>query len=172
MPITAVTPVDVKALRQHLALARETLKEAYLKNPQPAKLLSQWRRTVDDVLKRLWIDSGFSPRSALAAVGGYGRGELYPYSDIDLLLLMPETLNADTAQRIERLIGVLWDIGLEVGHSVRTLSECMSVAQQDLTIATTLTDVRHLSGSIGAIARLRIALVQHATSNITTPLLI
>ena len=161
MPITAVTPVDVKALRQHLALARETLKEAYLKNPQPAKLLSQWRRTVDDVLKRLWIDSGFSPRSALAAVGGYGRGELYPYSDIDLLLLMPETPNADTAQRIERLIGVLWDIGLEVGHSVRTLSECMSVAQQDLTIATTLTDVRHLSGSIGAIARLRIALVQH-----------
>jgi [protein-PII] uridylyltransferase len=161
MPITTVTPVDVKALRQRLALSRQVLKEAYLKNPHPAKLLAQWRRTVDDVLKELWVQSGFNARMALAAVGGYGRGELYPYSDIDLLLLMPDTPDADTAQRIERLIGVLWDIGLEVGHSVRTLSECMTVAQQDLTIATTLTDVRHLSGSVGAIARLRIALVQH-----------
>lgn len=151
---------DIKALRQQLGDTRETLKQAYLRTPNPAKLLSGWRSTVDGVLTHLWEQSAMGSRAALAAVGGYGRGELYPYSDIDLLLLLPETPDADTTRRIEQLIGFLWDIGLEVGHSVRTQSECLIEAMQDLTIATTLSDVRYLAGSPGAIARLRIALRQ------------
>ncbi|MDE2132711.1 MAG: nucleotidyltransferase domain-containing protein, partial [Betaproteobacteria bacterium] len=151
---------DIKALRQQLGDTREALKQAYLRTPNPAKLLSGWRSTVDGVLTHLWEQSAMGSRAALAAVGGYGRGELYPYSDIDLLLLLPETADADTTRRIEQLIGFLWDIGLEVGHSVRTQSECLIEAMQDLTIATTLSDVRYLAGSPGAIARLRIALRQ------------
>ncbi len=155
-----MSSMDIKYLRQQLGDTREMLKQAYLRSPQPSKLLASWRRTVDNVLAQLWEQSAFPPRAALAAVGGYGRGELYPYSDIDLLLLLPETLDLDTTHRIERLIGLLWDIGLEVGHSVRTQVDCLTEAMQDLTIATTLSDVRYLAGNPGAIARLRIALRQ------------
>lgn len=151
---------DIKALRIQLGDTREALKQAYLRVPNPAKLLSGWRSKVDEVLAHLWEKSAIGSRAALAAVGGYGRGELYPYSDIDLLLLLPETADVETTQHIEQLIGLLWDIGLEVGHSVRTQSECLIEALQDLTIATTLSDVRYLAGNPGAIARLRIALRQ------------
>ncbi len=155
-----MSPPDAKPLRQELGETREALKQAYLQSPHPARLLSGWSRTVDGVLARLWENTGFNSRAALAAVGGYGRGELYPYSDIDLLLLLPEAPDADTTEKIEQLVGLLWDIGLEVGHSVRTQDECLLVALQDLTIATTLSDVRYLAGNPGAIARLRIALRQ------------
>ncbi len=153
-------PPDVKAIRQRLHTTRERLKQAYLQSPNPGRLLTQWRETVDEVLLQLWDYVHIWSRAALGAVGGYGRGELYPYSDIDILLLLPVAPDGDTTQRIEQLIVLLWDAGLEVGHSVRTHSECLSEAQQDLTIATTLSDVRYLAGSPGAIARLRIALRQ------------
>ena len=75
---------------------------------------------------------------ALVAVGGYGRGELFPYSDVDLLILLPDAL--DDAARdaaLEQLIGLLWDIGLEIGHSVRTVDECVDEAAKDITVQTT-----------------------------------
>ncbi len=155
-----MSAADPKALRQQLGNRREALKQAYLQNPHPARLLSGWSSTVDGVLAGLWEQAGFNSQAALAAVGGYGRGELYPYSDIDLLLLLPETPDAVTTEKVERLVGLLWDIGLEVGHSVRTHEECLLVAMQDLTITTTLSDVRYLAGNPGAIARLRLALRQ------------
>ncbi len=149
---------DTRSLKQQLGATREALKQTYLQSPRPARLLSEWTQTVDDVLTILWKQAGFSTRAALAAVGGYGRGELYPYSDIDLLLLLPEAPDADTTEKIEHLVGFLWDIGLEVGHSVRTESECLLVALQDLTIATTLADVRYLAGDPGTVAHLHTTL--------------
>jgi [protein-PII] uridylyltransferase len=149
-----VIPADIKPMRQYLTAARERLKDAYLHAPRPDVLLLEWRKTVDGMLLQLWNGCEMGPDVALAAVGGYGRGELYPYSDIDLLLLLPEPPNTQVTETIERLIGLLWDVGLEVGHSVRTREECLNEARQDLTIATTLSDARHLAGSREAVERL------------------
>jgi len=85
------------------------------------------------------------PRLALVAVGGYGRGELHPCSDVDLLLLT-ESPDAAEQERIASFIALLWDMGLEVGHSVRSLAECVDHAQADVTVATSLMEARHLAG--------------------------
>jgi [protein-PII] uridylyltransferase len=84
---------------------------------------------------------------ALAAVGGYGRGQLFPCSDVDLLILLSGPAGASLARKIEHLIGTLWDIGIEVGHSVRTLDECVALAAADVTVQTTLLEARLLAGN-------------------------
>ncbi|MCF8191562.1 MAG: bifunctional uridylyltransferase/uridylyl-removing protein, partial [Burkholderiales bacterium] len=86
------------------------------------------------------------PGWALAAVGGYGRRELFPCSDIDLLLLLDAPVGPDEQPLLDRLVGALWDIGLEVGHSVRTAHECLEAARNDITIATNLLEARWLAG--------------------------
>ncbi len=82
---------------------------------------------------------------ALVAVGGYGRGELYPASDVDLLLLVPEGFGRH--DRLEALVGLLWDIGLDIGHSVRTVAECLEQSGQDITVRTSLLEARLLCGN-------------------------
>ncbi|VAY88391.1 [protein-PII] uridylyltransferase [Ferrovum myxofaciens] len=133
-------------LKSQLQKKRAELFEAYLRQPSPRRLLKQWCAVVDETLRQLWSTHDFKQDATLVAVGGYGRGELYPYSDIDLLILLPGQENGFLTQRIESFIGTLWDIGLEVGHSVRTEAECLKEAVQDLTIATNLSEQRFLSG--------------------------
>ena len=105
----------------------------------------------DAALRSLWQANGFGGDLALLAVGGYGRGELFPYSDVDVLLLLPDAADParDTAlrQRIESFIGQCWDIGLEIGSSVRTVAECVSVAQDDVTVQTALLEARLIVGN-------------------------
>ena len=105
----------------------------------------------DAALRSLWQAKGFGGDLALLAVGGYGRGELFPYSDVDVLLLLPDAADParDTAlrQRIEAFIGQCWDIGLEIGSSVRTVPECLSVAQGDVTVQTALLEARLIVGN-------------------------
>ena len=105
----------------------------------------------DASLRGLWQANGFGGDLALLAVGGYGRGELFPYSDVDVLLLLPDAADParDTAlrQRIEAFIGQCWDIGLEIGSSVRTVPECLSVAQGDVTVQTALLEARLIVGN-------------------------
>ena len=105
----------------------------------------------DASLRGLWQANGFGGDLALLAVGGYGRGELFPYSDVDVLLLLPDAADParDTAlrQRIESFIGQCWDIGLEIGSSVRTVAECVSVAQGDVTVQTALLEARLIVGN-------------------------
>tara|TARA_R110002073_G_scaffold317351_2_gene490721 strand:- start:820 stop:3369 length:2550 start_codon:yes stop_codon:yes gene_type:complete len=81
-----------------------------------------------------------------AAVGGYGRGELAPFSDIDLLFLQPVKTSARSEQVIEYVLYMLWDLGLKVGHAVRTPEECIRMAKEDQTIATALLEARPLWG--------------------------
>ncbi|HRL29384.1 MAG TPA: [protein-PII] uridylyltransferase [Ottowia sp.] len=105
----------------------------------------------DASLRSLWQANGFGGDLALLAVGGYGRGELFPCSDVDVLLLLPDAADParDTAlrQRIESFIGQCWDIGLEIGSSVRTVPECLSVAQGDVTVQTALLEARLIVGN-------------------------
>ena len=84
---------------------------------------------------------------ALIAVGGYGRGELHPKSDIDLMILLKEEENQNTEDLLEKLLTLLWDIRLEIGHSVRTIDECIEESTKDITVATNIMESRLLAGS-------------------------
>jgi [protein-PII] uridylyltransferase len=101
---------------------------------------------VDALLKKLWAECITDPAIALVAVGGYGRGTLFPHSDVDVLVLLPDASAADGA--IERFVGLLWDCGFEPGHSVRTLSECIEEAAKDVTVDTSLLEARHVAGDL------------------------
>ncbi|MCZ8253880.1 MAG: [protein-PII] uridylyltransferase [Hylemonella sp.] len=113
--------------------------------------LRRLARLADDTLKTLWRQAGFGPGPTLAAVGGFGRGELFPHSDIDVLLLLPEGQSPDTdealRQRIETFISSCWDAGLEIGSSVRTVDECLAEAAKDVTVQTALLESRAICGN-------------------------
>ncbi|MEX2338772.1 MAG: [protein-PII] uridylyltransferase [Aquisalimonadaceae bacterium] len=114
----------------------------------PARVLVPMRAwLMDQLLVRAWaqIMDG-DPAMALVAVGGYGRGELHPGSDIDLMILLDGACEGSRADNVERFLTFLWDIGLEVGHSVRTVDECISEASRDITITTNLMESRLLAG--------------------------
>ncbi|MFN3884635.1 MAG: [protein-PII] uridylyltransferase [Rhodocyclaceae bacterium] len=139
--------------RNALRTGRQALQDKYLAGGNPASLLHGTARLVDRVLRHLWHTSGMDRRLALVAVGGYGRGELYPASDVDLLILLPEDDRESHAPQLERLVGMLWDIGLEIGHSVRTIEQCLAEAARDITIQTALLEARFLCGDRDLFAR-------------------
>ncbi len=138
----------LNACRLQLRAGFESIKADFYKHPSPRRLFKQHCQLVDGLLASIWQHMQMDEHCCLIAVGGYGRGELYPYSDIDLLILLPDTSNDSQAlnQKIESLVGQLWDVGLHVGNSVRTLSECMIEAKKDLTVQTNLMESRYLSG--------------------------
>jgi [protein-PII] uridylyltransferase len=133
-------------LRSEVAVARQALRAAYQERPNPRLLLRRHTRLIDRTVKTVWAEAELGD-AALVATGGYGRAELYPCSDIDLLVLLPGEPSAAERERLERLIGTFWDIGLEIGHSVRTVQGCVETAANDITIRTTLMEARYLAGS-------------------------
>jgi [protein-PII] uridylyltransferase len=148
-PATAVAPAFslVAELRQRLNAERAALREAYFARPDAPAYLRRHRQIVDRALKAAWNALPIAARAALLAVGGYGRGELYPHSDVDILLLLPGTPDAADQQVIESFIGTLWDLGLELGHSVRTVAECRDEGERDITVRTTLLEARLIAGN-------------------------
>src|SRR4051812_12628991 len=106
--------------RERLTQGRAALKAAFFASPNPRKLLRDQAQLVDEVLTGLWLDCHVPNSLSLIAVGGYGRGELYPFSDVDILVLLPESTDAGIDRMVEQFVSLLWDSGLEVGHSVRT----------------------------------------------------
>jgi [protein-PII] uridylyltransferase len=146
--------VTIEALRESLRKAREALREAYLKGKTPGWLLRAHARLIDRTLQDLWRAHAPSLAMALVATGGYGRGELFPYSDVDVLVLLGDEPSAEERGRVERLIGMFWDIGLEIGHSVRTVEACVESAKSDITIETSLLEARLLAGNAASFRRL------------------
>jgi [protein-PII] uridylyltransferase len=133
--------------KQALARGREQLQSDFLAHPAPTELVRRLSALVDASLREIWKSAGMPRDLALVAVGGYGRGELYPYSDVDLMVLLPAGADRELTAGLEQLIGRLWDVGLEVGHSVRTVEECVAAAQSDITIQTTFLEARLIAGS-------------------------
>ena len=142
---------NISSWRQYLKQGFATLKSEFLQKPNNTRLFKQHCKLIDLMLISIWQQAKIDKRCCLIAVGGYGRGELYPYSDIDLLILLPESdgLHADETvnKSLEALVGLLWDIGLNVGHSVRNLNECIDEAKKDITVQTNLIEARLLAGS-------------------------
>ena len=110
----------------------------------------------DDILRLLWQQAGLASPLALVAVGGFGRTELFPCSDIDVLLLLPEAQSPqhDPAlkARLEAFIGSCWDAGLDIGSSVRTVDECLQEAARDVTVQTSLLEARLITGNAALFA--------------------
>ena len=130
-----------------LQSGQSTIHERYLDDPDPARLLHHRSQLIDEVLSNLWKELLLPDTLALVAVGGYGRGEMWPASDVDLLVLLPDQPDAALTELLEQLVGLFWDIGLTIGHSVRTVQECLVEAQGDLTVQTALVEARLLIGS-------------------------
>ncbi len=118
----------------------------FLANRHPQKYLQRHAKLVDDTLAEL-CESLLPPDFCLAAVGGYGRGELFPASDVDVLLLIPEEPNAQLRSSIEAWVQACWDSGLEIGHSIRTPEECATESDKDITIETALLEARGIWGN-------------------------
>ena len=142
------------ALLEHFRESRATMLAA-------SRLTKALTRHVDSHLAELWELAAMPPGATLVAVGGYGRAELFPYSDVDVLVLLPDDAGLDSARddgapdepaqrlraTVEGFMHACWDIGLEIGSSVRTVDECVEQARGDVTVQTAMLESRFLCGS-------------------------
>ena len=155
MDAPAAPAFDLRALRDDWR-ARKAARLASLESPGRSTrgvgaVLRGLAHEADITLSTLWNQVGFPDGFALVAVGGYGRGELFPHSDIDVLLLLPDGTALETVPnlqaQVESFIGRCWDVGLEIGSSVRTVAECMAQCAADVTVQTSLLESRRVAGS-------------------------
>ncbi len=137
---------SLSSWRAMLQAGNAAIRASFEKKPDTCKLLRNQCRQIDGLLREIWEQSGLPSTACLIAVGGYGRGELFPQSDIDILILLPESDESSHSIHIEQLISQLWDIGLAIGHSVRTLQECLVEAAKDVTVQTNMLEARFLAG--------------------------
>ena len=143
------------AYRQHKAALLASLQAQGASTRGIHVLLRKFSRLADGLLTTLWQRAGLPPGLTLAAVGGFGREQLFPHSDIDVLVLLPTDLSApDTVrEQVEAFIRSCWDAGLEIGSSVRSVEECLSEAANDVTVQTSLLEARRICGDAALFAR-------------------
>jgi len=142
--------------REALALGADRVHERFDAGAPASELLAGRTAVVDRVLQRLWAAAGDAFADlTLLAVGGYGRGELHPASDVDIAILMPRHGDAALEERLSDWITELWDLGIDIGHSVRTVSDCEREAAADITVVTNLMEARRLAGDPDLLALMR-----------------
>lgn len=140
-----------------LKAGQSTLLERFRQGVSAAQLVPARAWLVDQLISRAWQQIVGDSEAVLVAIGGYGRSELHPASDIDLLILLPDQpARPDLGQRLEQFLRLLWDVGLDIGHSVRSLTDCVRAAQADITVATSLMESRRLMGPAGLYESLRV----------------
>jgi len=161
--LKARLPAAVEPVREFRAALeegdRELARRFHADEPVEA-LVRDRAQLVDTLLVRAWaMHAGdVSADLALVAVGGYGRGELLPCSDIDVMVLLPQGEHPGWTTALEKFLTFLWDIGLETGHSVRTIDDCQREALADIGVATTLIEARLLAGPESLFSAMRRAL--------------
>ena len=159
-------PIDTTFLRESLEQGQLYLQRQFEANNDVGKLVKQRANFVDEAIRTLWAQNvDISQPISLIAVGGYAREELHPYSDVDMLILLGDSLTEQPPESISRFLTQLWDVGLEIGHSVRSLKQCRELAEQDITIATNLLETRLLAGSPVLFKSLRNLTVTNKTWN-------
>ena len=132
-----------------LKAAQAELIERFKEGRDIRLLVREWANAIDDVLRQAWVNLGLDQFNdlALLAVGGYGRAELHPASDVDVLILHDGAeLPTGAEEAVSQFITHLWDLGLDIGSSVRSLSDCVRLATEDITIATNIMESRTLVG--------------------------
>jgi [protein-PII] uridylyltransferase len=134
-------------LKEQLKTERQTAIAAFQADGKPEKLLAKLRQNVDVALTHAWQSFGLPTSAALVAVGGYGRGELFPHSDVDVLVLLDSAPDSALQCKLEELVQLFWDIGLEIGHSIRTVDECLTESAADITVQTSLIEGRLITGN-------------------------
>ncbi|OED74256.1 bifunctional uridylyltransferase/uridylyl-removing protein GlnD [Vibrio splendidus] len=141
--------IEICEIKNQLEIFTQYQKNEFLNHHPVTDLVLLRSEYMDLLLNRLWEHFGFNklPHISLVAVGGYGRGELHPLSDIDILIVSQKTLPPALGEKVSQFITLLWDLKLEVGHAVRTIAECLEIGTDDLTVATNLQESRLLCGS-------------------------
>ena len=134
-------------LKEQLKAERQSVIDQFLQDGKAEQLLTHLKDKVDCALSKAWMTFDLPASAALVAVGGYGRGELFPHSDVDVLILLQEAPDEALQGTLEELIQLFWDIGLEIGHSIRTIDECLSESAADITVQTSLLEARLIMGN-------------------------
>ncbi|MGH8157603.1 MAG: [protein-PII] uridylyltransferase [Rhodanobacter sp.] len=155
VPRSGVSVEARRALRQLLGDVDRALATAFRDGADASLLARRRGESVGRVVAHVWVAClGDVAGTALFAVGGFGRGLLFPYSDVDLLALV-ETADSARLRALEQFFATLWDVGLKVGHAVRDPAQCRSLAAQDASVFTSLLDAHRLAGDPALDARLR-----------------
>lgn len=142
----------VEASRSYLACHQELIRERHRAGESGRLIVGSLTSLIDTLIRNLYrsasadLTRGASSPCTLIALGGYGRGELNPRSDIDLMFFYTGREKEFAEQMAERILYLIWDIGLEVGYSVRTAKDCLEMADKDITARTALLDSRYLVG--------------------------
>ena len=148
-----------EAFRRDKASLLESLAQGGASTRHLHRSLRQLAQLVDQLLIQLWQQAGFSDGLGLVAVGGFGRGKLFPHSDVDVLVLLPDGQTPENTpglqQQLETFIGSCWDCGLDIGSSVRTVSECVAESAKDITVQTSLLESRLITGDRSLYSRFR-----------------
>ncbi len=165
----ATNSSSLPAFKQFLENSQATLKSKFELGLGAPTLIAARSWLVDQVLTRTWdrIMGTDAETAAFIAVGGYGRGELMPGSDIDLMVLLPEIQGEHLNSKLESLLVFLWDIGLEVGHSVRTVNDCIEQSLADITVITNLMEARLLAGDEALFREMRVSVAPDRIWNST-----
>jgi [protein-PII] uridylyltransferase len=147
MSSVAAAQSEATSLRADYKMAKNPLLERFKTAANVDAPMHALAQITDDALRSAWSACELSSSFALVAVGGYGRGELAPHSDIDILVLLPDAPVPGSEACIEKFIGLAWDLGLELGSSVRSVSQCLEEAANDVTVRTSLLEARRICGS-------------------------
>ena len=138
---------SIACCKPAIANASQYLDSLFHQGTKASQLIALRAMFMDALLGALWDKQDWrGAQLSLVAVGGYGRGELHPHSDIDLLVLLGDRAQ-ECSEELEKFLTLLWDIGLNIGHSVRTVDQCADVAKDDITIVTNLMEARVIRGS-------------------------
>ena len=149
--LTDATQLPVAPFKKAIKNALSELKTHQLEGASSSSLVKNYTWMIDQLVIIIWDHHVKAQKQAvsleLVAVGGYGRGELHPFSDVDLLILLEKDQYETVKDLIESFLRFLWDIGLDIGHSVRSIKDCIKEARSDITVMTNLLEARHLAGN-------------------------